>query len=312
LYEQFFGFRTRPFDLSPDPRFLVLTESHQEALSNLVYAIRGRKAITLLLGEAGSGKTTIIRAAIDQQAASARVVYLNNPTLSRAEFVEMLAVRFGLSPTAARSKTVMLVELEALLRKRRAEGETLVLVLDEAQSLSLELLEEVRLLANIETDYEKLLPVIIAGQPELAERLNDRGLLQLKQRIDLRCELRALTPSETAMYLYRRICAAGGTGTGTFTGAAVGVIHEYARGLPRTINVIADNALLGGLAAGERPVNARLVREVCRDFDIRSRGVNHAALAMLSDYGRAAGAKYAKVGDVAVKRVVSFFRNQGT
>jgi general secretion pathway protein A len=268
MYEAFFDLRERPFDLSPSPRYLVLTESHLEALRNLEYAIASRKGITLLIGEAGSGKTTVIRAAIERQPMLVHCVHLNNPTLSTAEFVEMLAARFGLSERAAVSKTVMLMELEALLQDRREAGETSVLIVDEAQSLHLDLLEEIRLLANIETDEQKLLSVIIAGQPELADRLNHQELRQLKQRVALRCSLTPLTLAETEEYILGRVKAAGGDGARLFTAEALMAIHDAARGLPRTINVIADNALLGGFAAGRRTVGAGIVREVCRDFDI--------------------------------------------
>src|SRR5262245_793639 len=142
MYEPFFHLRERPFDLTPNPRYLVLTESHREALSNLEYGIASRKGITLLVGEAGTGKTTVIRAAIENQPARVHCVHLHNPTMSRDEFSQMLAARFELPAEAARSKAVMLIELEKLLRHRRDEGETSVLVVDEAQSLPLELLEE--------------------------------------------------------------------------------------------------------------------------------------------------------------------------
>lgn len=268
MYERFFDLRERPFDLSPSPRFLVLTDAHREALRNLEYGIGSRKGITLLIGDAGAGKTTIIRSAIDRVSQRVHCVHLNNPTLSRNEFVEMLASKFELSDRASRSKTALLEELEALLQRRREAGDTTVLIVDEAQSLPLELLEEIRLLANIETDHEKLLSVIMAGQPELAARLNNDELRQLKQRVALRCELRPLTRKETDAYLAGRIRAAGGVASHVFTQEAVALIHETARGLPRTINVIADNALLGGFAAGVRPVNSTIVREVCRDFDL--------------------------------------------
>lgn len=267
MYEAFFGLNVRPFDLTPSPRFLVLTEAHREALRNLEYGIASRKGVTLLIGEAGTGKTTIIRTAIEGQSARVHSVHLSNPTLTKEEFVQMLATKFGLSERALSSKTQLLLELESLLSERQMHGETTVLIVDEAQSLSLELLEEIRLLANIETNDEKLLSVIMAGQPELAERLNMRDLRQLKQRVALRCELRALTALETETYIAGRIRAAGGIAASVFTREAVEVIHRVARGLPRTINVIADNSLLGGFAAGVRPVGSALVLEVCRDFD---------------------------------------------
>jgi general secretion pathway protein A len=273
MYEEFFGLTERPFDLTPSPKFLVLTESHREALRNLEYGIGSRKGITLLIGDAGAGKTTVIRAAIEKLPTHVHTVHLSNPTLSRPEFVETLAAKFDLSRAASQSKAVMLAELEALLLRRREAGESSVMIVDEAQSLPLDLLEEVRLLANIETDSEKLLSVIIAGQPELATRLNQPELRQLKQRVALRCELRPLQRAETEAYIAGRIRAAGGIGARIFTREAVAVIHEGAQGLPRTVNVIADNALLGGFAAGQKPVGTDIVMDVCRDFDLASAGV---------------------------------------
>lgn len=270
MYEDFFGFNRRPFDLTPNPKFLVLTDSHREALSNLEYGIASKKGVTLLLGEAGSGKTTIIRAALERQPQRVHCVHLHNPTLTREEFVHMLAARFNLSEDAKHSKTSMLLELEALLKQRREREESTVLVIDEAQSLPADLLEEIRLLANIETDDDKLVSVIIAGQPELIGLLNGESLRQLKQRIALRCELRPLSLQETAVYIAGRIRAAGGVDARVFTREAVELIHERSHGIPRTISVIADNALLGGFAAGQRPVTSQVVRDVCRDFDLKA------------------------------------------
>jgi type II secretory pathway predicted ATPase ExeA len=270
MYETFFGLAERPFDLTPNPRYLVLTDAHREALSNLEYAISSRKGVTLLLGEAGTGKTTIIRTAIDRQPDRVHCVHLQNPALGRTEFVEMLATRFELSPRAAESKTAFLLELEALLVARSATGESTVLVVDEAQSLPLELLEEIRLLVNIETNDEKLLSVILAGQPELADRLNERSLRQMKQRVALRCELKSLTLQESCAYVAGRIRAAGGVGAQTFTREAVTLMHERSNGIPRTLNVIADNALLTAFATGRRPVNTKVILEVCRDLDLQA------------------------------------------
>ena len=270
MYETFFGFRERPFDLVPDPRYLVLTSSHREALSNLEYGIASHKGITLLVGEAGSGKTTVIRAALERQTARVHYVHLHNPALTRDEFVEMLGVRFQLSDRARVSKTALLLELEQLLERRQGSDERTVLVIDEAQSLPQELLEEIRLLANVEVGGRMSMSVIIAGQPELAARLNEGALRQLKQRVALRCALKPLSLSETATYVTGRIAAAGGVASEVFTREAVGLMHARARGIPRTISVIADNTLLTAFAAGRRPATASIVREVCQDFDLDS------------------------------------------
>jgi general secretion pathway protein A len=271
MYETFYGFRERPFDLTPNPRFLVMTDVHREALSNLEYGIASRTGITLLVGDAGTGKTTLIRTALERQSEHVHCVHLQNPALTRAEFVEMLAWRFELSDRARESKTVLLLELEGVLKRRAEAGESTVLVIDEAQSLPRDILEEIRLLANIETNERKLLSVIMAGQPEVTSLLNDDSLRQLKQRVALRCELRPLTLQETAGYIAGRIRSAGGVGAQVFTREAVTLIHEQSRGIPRTISVICDNALVSGFATGQRPVNSSTIREVCRDFDLVGR-----------------------------------------
>jgi type II secretory pathway predicted ATPase ExeA len=269
MYEAFFGFRERPFELVPNPRFLVMTPAHREALSNLDYGIAARKGITLLLGDAGSGKTTLIQAALRQQSTRVHCVYLPNPALTRDEFIEMLAAKFELPSRARGSKAALLLELEEMLRARHLSGEMTLLVVDEAQSVSMELLEEIRLLANFETPEQKLMSLVLAGQPELSDRLNNPALRQLKQRIALRCELRPLDLRETGAYLAGRIMAAGGAGAQVFTRDAVMAIHERSRGIPRLVSVIADNALISGFALQERPVTRKTVLEVCRDFDFQ-------------------------------------------
>ena len=268
MYRTFYGLRERPFDLTPNPRYLVLTAGHREALSHLQYAIASRKGMSLLLGDAGTGKTTVVRTALERQPARTHCVHLQNPALTRNEFVEMLAVRFELSAEAKTSKAALLGELEALLRERHQRGESSVLVVDEAQSIPLDLLEEIRLLANIETADGKLLSVVLAGQPELGARLNQQELRQLKQRIAQRCELRPLTAQETLAYIAGRVAAAGGVAANIFTREAVMLMHERAAGIPRTISVIADNALVSGFALAQRPITAATVTEVCRDLDL--------------------------------------------
>lgn len=269
MYQRFYGLRELPFELTPNPTFLFLSPRHREALSNLEYGLYAAKPVTVLIGEAGTGKTTLLRAALEsERCRNVRCVYLNNPALTRDEFVETLARRFDLGPEAAKSKAVLLAELERVLRERRAAGEITALVVDEAQSLSVELLEEVRLLANIETATQKLLPLVLAGQPELADRLNDPALRQLKQRVALRCEITPFDLQETAAYIATRVRTAGGEAARLFTREAVTLIHEYSRGIPRTISVMCDNALVSGMALGRQPVDRAIVLEVSSDFDL--------------------------------------------
>ena len=272
MYQRFYGLRELPFELTPNPKFLFLTPGHREALSNLQYGVSSAKSLTVLVGEAGTGKTTLLRAVLESEE-NTRVqwVYLNNPLLTREDFVRTLAIRFALGAEAGLSKSAFVDALERALVERRARGETTVLVVDEAQSLSYELLEEIRLLANIETSTEKLLVVILAGQPEFAARLNEPGLRQLKQRVALRCEIAPFQLSETAAYVGSRIRTAGGEAQ-LFTREAVMASHEHARGIPRTINVICDNSLLGAFALGRPQVDREIVLEVVRDFDFRGDG----------------------------------------
>lgn len=270
MYQSFYGLKEAPFELTANPKYLFFTGQHREALSNLEYGLSSAKPITLLVGEAGTGKSTLLRAALEsERCRRVSCVYLNNPTLTRNEFVETLASRFDLGSNAERSKATLLGGLESIVRDRQARGEITALVVDEAQALPNELLEEIRLLANMETPIGKLLPVVLAGQPELGERLNEPALRQLKQRIALRCELKPLDLPDTASYIASRIRTAGGDPGMIFTREAVTLIHEYSHGVPRTISVMCDNALMSGFALDQRRIDGHIVREVCRDFDLR-------------------------------------------
>lgn len=283
MYESFFGLKERPFDLAPNPRFLLMTETHREALANLHYGLTGRKGLTLLVGEAGSGKTTVIRAALQKWEADGHVVaHLNNPTLTRDEFFEFLTASFGLPPEAAASKTRFIADLTAFVMDRHERGLLTGLLIDEAQSLTTELLEEVRLLVNIETSADKVFQVILAGQPELADRLNRSALRQIKQRVALRCRLSTLAVTEVAAYIAGRIQVAGGVAAKVFTREAVLQIHEHSGGIPRVISVICDNAMLAAFASNRRPVTSDIVAEVCRDFDL-ARAQAAAAAGSLED-----------------------------
>ena len=277
MYERFYGFREAPFELTSNPRFLFFTAQHREALCHLEYGLSAAKPMTVVIGEAGTGKSTLLRAALESDMCRhVRCIVIDNPTLTRAEFFETLAARFDLANND-KSKATLLTGLETLVRKRQARREVTALIVDEAQELPDEILEEIRLLANLETSTHKLLPVVLAGQPELAARLNEPGLRQLKQRIALRCELKPLDLPDTAAYIASRIRTAGGDPANIFTREAVTLIHEHSRGLPRVISVICDNALTSGFALDQRPVDGDVVREVCRDFDLDSANTAAAA-----------------------------------
>jgi general secretion pathway protein A len=269
MYQRFYGFRELPFELTPNPKYLFLTRQHREALSNLQYGLFSAKAMTVLIGEAGTGKTTLLHAALQSEACcNVSCVYLNNPALTRQEFVQILSERFDLGSRAGESKAVLLGELHRVLAERRCSGQITALVIDEAQSMSAELLEEIRLLANIETPTEKLLPLVIAGQPELRDRLNEPGLRQFKQRVTLRCEIVPLSLEETCAYIAFRVRTAGGDASKMFTREAVQLIHDKSRGIPRVISVICDNALISGCALERQTVDRAIVAEVARDFDL--------------------------------------------
>jgi type II secretory pathway predicted ATPase ExeA len=269
MYELFYGLKERPFDLSPNARFLYLSRKHQEALTHLEYSLRGRPGLTVLVGEAGTGKTTLIRAALQSHPSTFRtLVHVANPTLTRPEFYEHLADSFGFSSDAALSKTRFLRELEQALATRPVNGVGFAILVDEAQSMPHELLEEIRLLSNIEAPSGRALGVVLVDQPELALRLNDPSLRQLKQRVALRCELGVLDLSETASYIAVRVKVAGGRAEQIFTRDAVIAIYKHSGGIPRTISVICDNALINGFATGTSPIGPELVLDVCRDFQI--------------------------------------------
>jgi type II secretory pathway predicted ATPase ExeA len=286
MYERFYGLDARPFDLTPDLRYLFLTPGHSEALAHLEYGLSGRKGITVLTGEVGTGKTTLLRAALERlRGTMVRCAHLSNPTLTRNEFYEFLTAEFQLSPAAAQSKAQFLLELGELVRRQHELNGVTAIVIDEAQSLPIQLLEEIRLLANLETNEVKLMQVVLVGQPELAERLNEPGLRQLKQRIALRCTLMAMSLQETAAYIAGRIRITGGDAPRLFTREAVSEIHSRAQGIPRLVSVICDNALVTGFAAGKLRIDRAIVLDVCRDFDFQNPEVLSAEA---SDAARAA------------------------
>jgi general secretion pathway protein A len=275
--------------LKPGPRFFERQLAHAPVRAGLPNPAleEGSDLVTIdsYLVKIPS-KTTLVRTAMENQRESrVKCIYLNNPLLTRAEFLQFLCLSFGLSKDAESSKTQLIAELTPRLEAFRRRGRAVALLVDEAQSLPDELLEEIRLLTNIEKSDEKLLTLILVGQPELAGRLNDQVLRQLKQRIELRCTLTPFDLPETAAYIASRLSTAGAV-IAPFTREAVDVIHQRSRGIPRSISVICENALISGFAEGERPVTSRLVIEVCDDFDLQ--GLD--AFAQVEQKSRAAGA----------------------
>jgi general secretion pathway protein A len=250
---------------------VFLSATHREALSSLMYGIRSRKGITALIGEAGTGKTTLVQALLARPMPHTRVAYISNPTLSREEFFALLASRFDLSAGAAAAKGRFLAELQDSALGRHQAGGTTAVIIDEAQALPLDLMEEVRLLTNLETTTDKLLSVVLSGQPELTARMNHPSMRQVKQRVAVRCELRPLDRGETHAYIAARVRTAGGGDNPLFTCDAIDLIHERSGGIPRTISVICDNALVNTFALRLPIVDAEAVLEVCRDFDLPHR-----------------------------------------
>ena len=299
MYEAFYGLAARPFDLTSNPRSLFLTDKYREALSHVQYGIESRAGITVLIGEAGVGKTTMVRAALEHFGADSAIVVLTNPALTRSEFLEFLGQGFRLPAGAAESKTELLTQLHRVLLELYRQNKPAALVVDEAQSVPARLLREIRLLANLETGSHKLLPIVLAGQPELAEVLNQPRFEPLKQRVAFRCTLERLTLAETASYMVQRIRSVGGDCKQLFTRGAVLTIHDRAGGVPRIINVICNNALIAGFASQERPVGQKLALEVCNHLDLSGASrADGAAGGMAFNEPTAAGLDSAAAGEV--------------
>lgn len=270
MYNEFFGLRDSPFNVSPDPRYFFLTPVMQEALAGLAYGVQRRKGIILLTGEVGTGKTTLLNQLMDWLRQNrAATAFIFNTRLSVEDLFNYMLTDFGIS-CESRAKSDMLIRLNNWLLDRYLAGdpEPAVLVVDEAQNLSLELLEEIRLLTNLETSSEKLLQIILSGQPELEFKLRDPRLRQLRQRITLRYRTNQLSPSETRSYIEERLRIAGANGEPIFSPEAIESIHQFARGVPRVINVLCDHALINAFAERRSPVSSSLVQEVAREFEL--------------------------------------------
>jgi general secretion pathway protein A len=269
VYQEHFGFKLVPFNITPDPSFLYLTESHKEALAQLSYGIKARKGFVVLTGEVGTGKTTLINALLIELKDSARTALLFSLIVSPIDLLRYVCEEFGIVEPHRPSTDVheYLRLLNEFLLDRYKNGKNCALIIDEAQNLSNEVLETIRLLSNFETSRDKLLQIVLVGQPELTQRLNSASLRQLKQRITLRHHLRALTPRDCQGYIMNRVQLAGGDPK-IFTPEAVETVYHYSAGIPRLINVLCDNALLTGYALGRKQIDASIVREVAEDLHL--------------------------------------------
>src|SRR6202167_4451625 len=268
MYQKFFGLRESPFNVNPDPRYLFLTKQIQEALAGLTYGIQNRKGFILLTGEVGTGKTTLLNRLLDwlhgQRVATA---YIFNSKLDSSHLFDFMMAEFEI-PCESREKSQVLLRLNHWLLDRYRAGEAAVLIVDEAQNLSDDVLEEIRLLTNLETSTEKLLQIVLTGQPELEEKLKRPELRQLRQRITLRCHTSPLSLEESFGYIAERLRIAGASGEPIFSKEAIQTVHMYSRGIPRVVNLLCEHSLINAYVDSLRPVPAHMVEEVAREFQL--------------------------------------------
>jgi general secretion pathway protein A len=266
IYNAYFGFSENPFNISPDPEFLYRSPQHEEALANLIYGVRSRKGFIVLTGEVGTGKTTMLECLRDYlESQRIEFAFIFNSRLTPDQFFEMMAYDFDLQ-CDRKSKPEILFALNALLIQQADRGRTSVLIVDEAHNLDWEVLEEIRLLGNLETRQGKLLQIILAGQPELDRKLDAANLRQLKQRIVLRCSLNPLTPEEVVAYIETRLARAGMPNQSVFPPDVMEEVYKRSRGIPRLINLLCDNLLVTAFAMEQRVATVDMLDEVSEDL----------------------------------------------
>ena len=266
MYLEFYNLREFPFNITPDPRFLYLAPQHKEAYDHLMYGINGRKGFIELTGEVGSGKPTLCRAVLGNLGKDVETALILNPCLSETQLLRAMLNDFGLE-VRGRDRLAYVEKLNEFLLERNHEGTNVALVIDEAQDLSPQVMEQVRLLSNLETDQHKLIQIVLCGQPELKTRLARPDLRQLRQRITVRYHIAPLTLEDTHMYIKHRLWVAGSDGSIVFDPSAVREIHKHAKGGPRVINAVCDNALLAGYVARTRVIDARCVKQAIQQLE---------------------------------------------
>jgi general secretion pathway protein A len=267
IYQQFYGLKEPPFTITPNPRFLYFSAKHREALNHLLYGIRERKGFVQLTGEVGAGKTTLCRALLEElpsdQYSTALIL---NPVLNPEQLIQAIATEFGLD-VRGKDRFQTLQIINHFLLEEMAKQRDVVLIIDEAQNLTTELLEAVRMLSNLETDDRKLLQIVLMGQPELRDRLNEHEMRQLRQRITVRYHLRPLRFNEVKDYIRHRLHVSGANGTPYFSNAAVWRIFNYSKGIPRLVNAVCDKCLLAGFVHQREDISFNLAGQAVRELE---------------------------------------------
>ena len=266
MYLDYYGLTEPPFDITPNPRFLFYSEKHREAYNHLLYGIRERKGFVQLTGEVGAGKTTLCRAMLEQLEGKFATALILNPVLSAQELLKAIAMEFGL-PVNGLDRLEILGVINQFLLQQVARNQDTVLIIDEAQDMTDELLEQVRLLSNLETDNRKLLQIVLMGQPELRDRLNAYKLRQLRQRITVRFHLPPLSRFEVNQYIQHRLEVAGAKGSPYFTQPALWRVFRYSQGIPRLLNAICDKSLLAGFVHQQERIDFSLVGRAVRELE---------------------------------------------
>jgi len=268
MYESYFGLRATPFGTSPDPRFLCMLPQIRDTLASLQYGIASRRGFVVMTGEVGTGKTTLLKAVLGTFV-KVRVssAFVFNPRLDVNDLLDFVFTEFDI-PVKRRTKAAMLLQLNDWMIDRYREGGLCVIAVDEAQNLSWDLMEEIRLLTNLETSTDKLLQIVLSGQPELERKLQDPRVRQLRQRVSVWCKTRPLTSEETPLYIAERLRIAGASKP-LFSAAAVDLIHAYTKGIPRLINLISEHAMICAYAEGTVPISPRIVDSVAAELNFQ-------------------------------------------
>ena len=268
MYKSFFGLKDNPFNVNPDPRYLYFTKEIEEALAGLKYGVQNRKGFITLTGEVGTGKTTLVNRLLDWlHTQRVRTAFLFNSRMNSSQLFDFILSEFGIQ-CDSRIKSHQLMKLNSWLLDRFRAGETTVLIVDEAQNLTYPVLEEIRLLTNLETSTEKLLQIVLSGQPELEEKLKLPQLRQLRQRIMLRCKTSPLSKEQTQVYIQERLRIAGASGDPIFSPEAIEAVHIFSVGIPRVVNLLCEHSLINAYVDQQRPISAKIVEDVAHEFQL--------------------------------------------